>query len=175
MFTTLWTSRLIGFYRQPDHSFTHILRIISRTEKINNLLTIISNYTSHGSPSIYLISKEKAELKYVCPKMSHLQHTEIAFSVLHALVSSITRNHISAPLNQTSQPLNLILRSDTRARKRSSWKITPWWSVGKACRVYTHTHRVVFFFFRKCITIALCRQLISSITLQLYSFHCLNL
>ena len=117
---TLWTSRLIGFYAQPDHSFTHILRIISRTEKTNNLLTIISNHTSHGSPSIYLISKEKAELKYVCPKMSHLQHIEIAFSVLHALVSSITRNHISAPLNQTSQPLNLILRSDTRARKRSS-------------------------------------------------------
>lgn len=148
MFTTLWTtSRLIGFYGQPDHSFMHILRIISRTERINNLLTIISNHISNDSPSIYLISKEKAELKYICPKMSHLQHTEIAFSVLHALVSGITRNHISAPLNQTSQPLNLILRSDTRARKRSSPKTTPWWSVGKACRVYTHTH--TFFFFKE--------------------------
>lgn len=121
MFNTLWTnSRLIGFYGQHDLSFMHILRIISRTKGMNNPLTIIRNYTSQDSYSIYLILKEKAELKYVCPKMSNLQHIETAFSVLHALLSGATRNHISVPLNQAFQPLNLILRSDTTARKRSS-------------------------------------------------------
>lgn len=97
----------------------HILRIISRTKRMNNPLTIISNYTSQNSYSIYLISKEKAGLKHV-QKTSNLQHIEIAFSVLHALASTTTRNHVSVPLNQTFQPLNLILRSDTTARKRSS-------------------------------------------------------
>lgn len=99
----------------------HMLRIISRTERMNNPLNRISNYTSQGSYGVDLISKEKAELKCLS-KMSDLPHIETAFSVLPVLVSATTRNHISVPLNQTSQPLNLILRSDTTLRKRSSGK-----------------------------------------------------
>jgi hypothetical protein len=50
----------------------HILRNFSRTKKMNNPLTIISNYTSQGSYSMYLIAKEKAKLKYVCPEIPNL-------------------------------------------------------------------------------------------------------
>lgn len=160
MFNTLWTnSGLIGFYGQHELSFMHILRIISRTKRMNNPLTVISNCTSQGSYSIYLISKEETELKYVCPETSNLQHTETAFSVLHALVSGTTRNHISVPLNQTFQPLNLILGSDTRARKRSFWNYSSWLSLGKACRACVDRHT---FFFKRKMQLLLCVENLNS-------------
>lgn len=162
MFNTLWTnSRLIGFYGQHELSFMHILRIISRTKRMNNPLTVISNCTSQGSYSIYLISKEKTELKYVCPEMSNLQHTETAFSVLHALVSGATRNHISVPFHQTFQLLNLILRSDTTARKRSFWNYSSWLSLGKACRACVDTQHS-FFFLKENALLLLCVEDLNS-------------